>query len=91
MLPMNNVTATRSPSPDRAGIGPVLMGAWIGGSALGALTLWSGFGWMAALAAYAFGGALLLVGLAVLPHLEHSTTVLRPVPVRVGRGSRLRL
>ena len=90
MLPLNTVFPAPSPTPGRAGMGPVLMGAWIGGSTLGALALWSGFGWVAALAAYGLGGSLLLVGLAVLPHLEHSALDLQPAPIRVARGPRLR-
>ena len=91
MLPNNILFSPRETSPERAGMAPALAGAWIGGTALGTLSLLGGLGWFAAVAAYGIGGALLLLGLAVLPHLEHrASLVLRPAPVRVGRGARLR-
>ena len=67
-----------------AGIGPALIGGWIGGTVLGALALWSGLGWLAALAAYGFGGSALLVLFAALPALEPRVHVpaLRPALVR---------
>ena len=37
-------------------MGPALIGGWIGGRLLGGLALWSGLGWLAALAAYSLGG-----------------------------------
>lgn len=88
MLPDNTLFSAREISRERAGTGPAVAAAWIGAVALGALTLASGLGWIAAVAAYGVGGALLLVGLSVLPHLEHHVPVLRPV--RVARGARLR-
>ena len=57
-------------------------------SVLGALALWSGLGWLAALAAYSFGGSVLLVLLAALPALEPRAhaPALRPALVRRSRG-----
>ena len=43
--------------PAAPGIAPALMGGWIGGTILGAMALWFGLGWLAALAAYGLGGA----------------------------------
>ena len=51
-------------------LGPALLGGWIGGSLLGALALWNGLGWLAALAAYSLGGSLLVLAFALLPLLE---------------------
>ena len=69
------------------GLGPALLGGWIGGSLLGALALWNGLGWLAALAAYSLGGALLVLAFALLPLVEFRLPqpVLRPAYVRVRR------
>ncbi len=74
--------------PAAPGIAPALMGGWIGGTILGAMALWFGLGWLAALATYGLGGATLLVVLAVLPELDlrPNIPVMRPVFVRVRRG-----
>ena len=73
-----------------AGIGPALIGAWFGGIVLGALVLWSGLGWLAAMAAYSLGGSALLVLFAMLPALAlriHGPALpLAPVHARRSRG-----
>jgi hypothetical protein len=67
------------------GLGPTLLGGWIGGVLLGALALWSGLGWLAALALYSLGGGLLLLAFALLPLVEIRLhpPVPRPAYVRV--------
>ena len=89
MLPMNG-TPPRPLAPGArtagARLGPALLGGWIGGSLLGALALWNGLGWLAALAAYSLGGSLLVLPSPLLPLLEfrlHSAGAapcLRPRP-----------
>jgi len=89
MLPMNGPDLT-PPVPQQSsghGTGPALFGGWIGGLVLGAMVLATGSGWLAALAAYAFGGALLMLVLALMPLLEvrPPQPALRPAYVRIRR------
>ena len=89
MLPMNEPRLDLGARREERGaeLGPALFGGWIGGSVLGALALWNGLGWLAALAAYSLGGSLLVLSFAVLPLLEFRLLqpVLHPAFVRVRR------
>ena len=89
MLPMNSPRLDPGARrEDRgAGLGPALLGGWIGGGLLGALALWNGLGWLAALAAYSLGGSLLVLAFALLPLVEFRLPqpASRLAYVRVGR------
>ncbi len=64
-------------TPEAAGIGPALIGGWVGGTVLATLALFCGLGWLAAIAGYSIGGALLVFAFAVLPPLHHIRARLR--------------
>lgn len=71
-------------SDEGSGLGPALVGGWIGGTLLAAAAFHAGLGWLAVLAAYGFGGAILIAAFAVVPHIEFNLNVpaLRLAPVR---------
>jgi hypothetical protein len=89
MLPMNGFDPV-SPVPPQSGghgIAPALLCGGVGGLIVGGTVLWNGFGWLAALAAYALGGSLLMLGFAFVPFVEvHAPQpALRPAYARVRR------
>ncbi len=89
MLPMNLIEPEPAAAAEGSGSGVAvaLLGGWLGGLALGGLLLANGFGWLAALAGYVLGGALLVLGLALFPLVEMHQPVPRPVYARVRRRS----
>lgn len=85
MIPFDGSLArTAGASEGGGGLGPALLGGWVGGTLLAAAAFHAGLGWLAVLAAYGFGGAILIAAFAVLPHIEVSLHVpaMRLVPVR---------
>ena len=90
MLPVNEIPAAvpawREEERER-GMGAALFGGWVGGGLFAGLALWSGLGWLAALAAYSLGGALLVLVIAALPLIEARLRqpALRPAFARIRR------
>jgi hypothetical protein len=87
MLPMNGPRLAFRLRRDATGLGPALLGGGAGGGILCALALWSGLGWLAALACYSLGGGLLMLVLALLSLVDARLhlPVLRPAYVRARR------
>lgn len=90
MLPMNAIDPEPAPAPKDSGgsgMGAVILGGWLGGLLFAGLLLANGFGWLATLAGYVLGGALLVLAFALVPLVGTPQPVLRPVHARVRRRS----